>query len=223
MKSYKDKTGVTLVEMLIVVAIIALLASMVIGIAARIDNQGKEQLAKGTIAILTNALEQFRDYGYRYPGPDYADFVFPLDCNGLDVVAALPILSLQKTLCNALGATDVSIMPLDVLHKPEYSGSEVLYFFLSKVPESRKTLDKIDSSLITNLSFDKLPMEIHIAFLGGTKVYPLHRIIDPWGTTLHYDYYNELILDPKSKRTFPVITSAGPDRIFGTADDITSR
>jgi len=84
-------------------------------------------------------------------------------------------------------------------------------------------LDKIDDSLITNEGFGKQPMSITI----GVKMYPLLRIIDPWGTTLHYDYYNEMELNPllrnKGKRNFPLITSAGPDRIFGTGDDITSR
>ncbi|MHC4572068.1 MAG: prepilin-type N-terminal cleavage/methylation domain-containing protein, partial [Planctomycetota bacterium] len=40
MKSYKHKTGVTLVEILIVVGIIAILAAMVISLAARIDSRG---------------------------------------------------------------------------------------------------------------------------------------------------------------------------------------
>ena len=122
------------------------------------------------------------------------------------------------------------------IHDPNYSGSEVLYFFLNRVPASRQTLDKIDESLITNLSFDKRPMEIQIDFLSGPKIFPLLRIIDPWGTTLHYVYYPDWAdykgpgglagyfgYAGKSKRTFPEITSAGPDRIFGTGDDITNR
>ncbi len=221
MKSYRHKTGVTLVEILIVVAVIAILATMVVGIATRINNQSKEQLTKNTFALLNAALGQFRDYGYNYnykapptaPAPVrdfYRGLDFPLDCNGLP---------LEPALGTALGAAGAEIIPPGVLHDLNYSGSEALYFFLSRVPASRQTLDKIDDSLITNLSFDKQPMNITI----GVKIFPLLRIIDPWGTTLHYDYYNELTLDPKSKRTFPEITSAGPDRIFGTGDDITNR
>ena len=245
MKGYKHKIGATLVEILIVVAIIAILATMVVGIATRISNQSKEQLTKNTFALLNAALGQFRDYkyNYNYKAPSTAtpaeakaerDFYrgldFPLDCNGFDVVAALPILNLQETLCNALGLPpgSVSIMPSGVHDDPNYSGSEALYFFLSRVPTSRQTLDKIDDSLITNLSANKQSMEIEIDFLGGLKkTFPLLRIIDPWGTTLHYDYYNEWDFNyarrNKGKRTFPEIISAGPDRIFGTGDDITSR
>ena len=97
-----------------------------------------------------------------------------------------------------------------------------MYFFLSRVPESRKTLDKIDKSLITRKGSDGSDMTIFI----DNKEYPLLRIIDPWGTTLRYDYYEETGLYAErmeSKKTFPVITSAGPDKEFGSADDITNR
>lgn len=223
MKSYRYKTGVTLVEILIVVAVIAILTTMVVGIATRISNQSKEQLTKNTFALLNAALGQFRDYGYSYKVPNAAlapvrDFYrgldFPLDCNGLP---------LEPALGTALGAAGAEIIPPGVLHDLNDSGSEVLYFFLSRVPASRQTLEKIDDSLIINLDSNKQPMDIRIDFPSGPKLFPLARIIDPWGTTLHYDYYNELIPDPKMKRNFPVITSAGPDRIFGTGDDITSR
>lgn len=223
MKSYRNKTGVTLVEILIVVAVIAILTTMVVGIAARISNQSKEQLTKNTFALLNAALGQFRDYGYNYnpviPDPVIRDFYrgldFPLDCNGFDQDG------LGQALETALGLPPGSVSIVPPVHDPNYSGSEALYFFLSRVPASRQTLDKIDDSLITNEGFGKQPMNITI----GVKMYPLLRIIDPWGTTLHYDYYNEIIIppDPFTKRNFPLITSAGPDRIFRTGDDITSR
>lgn len=221
------KNGVTLVELLIVVAVIAILATMVIGVATRIDTQGKERLTKGTIAILEAALRQFNDYEYNYRVSPLApiaeqDFYrgldFPLDCNDFDPV------TLQTTLANALGTPVVILAPG---HDPRYSGSEVLYFLLSKVPESKKTLDKIEESLISNEDFNKQPMSITV----GGRVYPLLRIIDPWDMPLRYDYYvqpfpfipPQLNIMQASKRTFPVITSAGPDKIFGTADDISGR
>jgi hypothetical protein len=89
-------------------------------------------------------------------------------------------------------------------------------------------LDKIDKSLITNLGDDKQHRNIAITYPSGvTKVYPLCRIIDPWGTALQYAYYDNMTLDPRSKRTFPLIISAGPDTNFGPGvgaeDDISSR
>ncbi len=246
MKGYKHKIGATLVEILIVVAIIAILATMVVGIATRISNQSKEQLTKNTFALLNAALGQFRDYeyNYNYKAPPtatlaeakaesnfYRGLDFPLDCNGL------PQLQLEPALAKALGATGALIMPSGVHDDPNYSGSEVLYFFLNRVPTSRQTLDRIDESLITNEGSGKQPMQINIVFPGAPpKRFPLLRIVDPWGTTLHYDYYPDWAdytgpnglagyfgYAGKSKRTFPEIISAGPDRIFGTGDDITSR
>ncbi len=207
----RTKTGVTLVEILVVVAIIAILATMVIGIAARIDNQAKERLAKSTIAIINAALGQFQDYGYRYKHSDYTGFEFPLDCNDFD----------QNKLTNELEkALDKSILIIPIgSHDPNYSGSEALYFFLSRVPESRKTLEKIDWSLLTSEGSDKQDMIINIDGRG----YPLYRFIDPWGTILRYDYYDEDDPDKDEARTFPLITSAGPDGKFNTFDDITGR
>jgi type II secretory pathway pseudopilin PulG len=224
MKIRQHKTGVTLVEILVVAAIIVILVSMVIGIAARIDTQGKEQLIKNTFALLDAALGQFQDYGYNYSDPCYADFKFPLDCNDFSQS------ELRDALRDALGATNVAITA--GTHETSYSGSAALYFFLSRVPECRKTLDKIDKSLITNKDEDKVDMEITIGCSGEIRVYPLLRFIDPWGETLRYDYYDEKppplsqtdIEDMKeSRKAFPVITSAGPDKVFGSADDIRNR
>lgn len=216
MKIRQNKTGVTLVEILVVVAIIAILVAMVISVASRIDTQGKEQLTKNTIALLTAALGQFGDYGYSYTEyPNYAGLglKFPPDCNNF------PQSDLETAL--ALGGTISG-----GTHDANYSGCEAMYFFLSRVPESRKTLDKIDKKLVTNLGLDGSPMEITV----GSQVYPLFRVIDPWGQTLQYSYYRNIREsspssepEPNSPRTFPVITSAGPDKNFGTADDIASR
>ena len=225
MNSNHHKTAMTLVEILIVVAVIGILAAISVGIAARIDNKAKEQLTENTIAILTAALAEFRDYGYRYADPDLSGFDFPLDCNDFEQA------ELEAALGSAFGAVAAPSITGD--HKAAYSGCEALYFFLGRVPESRKVLDEIDGSLITNEGSDKKPMYMTI----DEKPYPLLRVIDPWGTTLRYDYYVDwedyrnaggsleryLTDRSKSRRSFPVITSAGPDRLFGTPDDITGR
>jgi hypothetical protein len=41
------------------------------------------------------------------------------------------------------------------------------------------------------------------------------EIYDPWGTPLDYRY--------EAGENFPELISAGPDRKFGNADDITNR
>jgi prepilin-type N-terminal cleavage/methylation domain-containing protein len=212
MKTRRNKTGLTLVEILVVVVIIAILVTMVIGIASSIDTQGKERLAESTIALLTAALGEFGDYGYTYSAPPYAGLKFPLDCNNFSDT------ELGTELGTALGTT-VSIS--SGTNDAEYSGCEVMYFFLNRVPESRRILDKIDRKLVTNLALDGSLLEITV----GGQVYPLFRVIDPWGKPLRYSYYDNTnegsTSEPplSSPMTFPVITSAGPDRDFNSVGD----
>ncbi len=217
MRNRTYKTGLTLIEILVVAAIIVILITMVIVIATRIDTQGKERLTKNTIALLDAALGQFRDFGYEYSDPYYAELKFPPDCNGCMGFQLEG--ELEKALGFGLG--DISIT--NDSNDPNYSGCEALYFFLSRVPESKKTLDKIDKSLLTSKGFGGADKVIDVK----NKKYPLLRVIDPWSTTLRYSYYrNNCENIPSSEppsgspMAFPVITSAGADKQFGTADDI---
>jgi len=230
MRTRAYKSGFTLIEMIMVVAIIAILVSMVFKITKRLGDQAKEKLTRETIALIGSALEQFRDFGYPYQDIGFTGFNFPLDCNNFSNT------DLTYTIRIALNlpAFSVTIEPADpakpINHLNEYSGSEALYFFLSQVPECRTTLDKIDKSLITNK--DNAGNEMKLVANGVT--YPLFRFIDPWksgilpGKTLRYDYYDDRYIllgpgfypDPATKKTFPVIISDGPDGDPNTSDDI---
>ena len=161
MKTRKYKHGLSLVEMLIVVAVIALLATMVIGVASRIDNQSKEKGLESTFALLEGALEEYKEFQGAFPAQLVKDF------------------------------TNVS------------AHSEYLYRELYSIPSSRKILDKVSNSLIKH-DFD------------SGAVPPVPEIYDPWETALNYEY------DPATDN-FPKLISAGPDRIFGNADDISNR
>lgn len=223
MKSQKCKTGVTLMEMLIVIAVIAILAMSVITVTRYVSSKSEIKLAEGSIALITAALEQFADYGYHYTDTNsikYSQFKFPLDCNGLNETDISGLFNDAVLNVDSMAIVDSNDSP----HKLGYSGSEVLYFFLSQVPTSRETINQIDGSLITNEDEKGNGMFIEITRGSKTRTYPLYRIVDPWGETLHYDYYvDELSPDPANARTFPVITSAGPDKKFDTVDDITNR
>jgi len=209
MKTCKYKTGFTLVEMVVVIAIVAVLATMVVGIAAHIDSKKDQKRARRTIVLLSTALGQFHDYGFDYnKDSDYTAFGFPLDCN--DFFAD----DIEETLGDAMGVGVDSVVISDAnAINPNYSGNEVMYLLLSMVPASRATLEKIDKKLIVSSG---------ATITIGEREYPLLRVIDPWGEALRYDYYDDED-DPENKRTFPVITSAGPDKKFGTDDDITNR
>ena len=76
---------------------------------------------------------------------------------------------------------------------------ESMYQELRAVPASRLVLVKVSESLIKS---------------AGTTV-DVQYMCDPWGTVMDYVYAAE--------DTFPELISAGPDRQFGTGDDISSK
>ena len=158
MKTYKYKQGLTLIEMVVVVGIIALLVTMIISLVSRFDNQAKERGLEGTFTLLEDALQEYHEFTDGFPEQPEKDFA------------------------NAA------------------AHSEYLYQQLSSIPDSKSILEKISDSLIKN---------------KYETTQALQEIYDPWGTVLEYRY--------TPGDTFPVLISAGPDKVFGTADDISSR
>ena len=67
MKRNIYKHGITLVEILVVVAIIAILATMSIGIASRISDQSKERGLESTFLLLESALQEYHEGTGKFP------------------------------------------------------------------------------------------------------------------------------------------------------------
>jgi prepilin-type N-terminal cleavage/methylation domain-containing protein len=147
MNTCRYKQGLSLIEMLIVLGLIAILATMVISDASRIDNQSKEKGIESVFALLEGALEEYKEFQGDFPGQPVKDFT------------------------NAA------------------AHSEYLYRELYSIPGSRKILEKISDDPA--------------------------GIPDPWRTPLDYRY--------APGDNFPELVSAGPDRVFGNADDIINR
>jgi prepilin-type N-terminal cleavage/methylation domain-containing protein len=160
MEARRYEHGLSLVEMLIVIGVIALLATMVISVATRIDNQSKEKGLESVFLLLESAFDEYKEFQGGFPLQPVKNF------------------------------TNVA------------AHSELLYRELYSVPDSRKVLDKIQDSLIKD--------EVDTG-----AVPPVPEIYDPWGTTLDYRYADG--------ENYPELVSAGPDKIFGTADDITNK
>lgn len=78
-------------------------------------------------------------------------------------------------------------------------GTEFMVEELRTVPAARQVLEKLSPVLVKNV--------------GGKADVP--ELYDPWGTELRYMYV--------PRDNFPELISAGPDRQFGTADDISSK
>lgn len=158
----RNKDGFTLVEILVVVALIAILATLVVGVAGRIDAQTKEKALESTFMLLDSALQEYRQFTDKFP---------------------------EQPENNPANAA---------------AHSELLYYELNSVPDSRSVLEKIDNSSIKNKYG-----------ASGTPVGTSAEIYDPWGTVLDYRY--------SAGENFPVMVSAGPDKMFGTTDDMNSK
>ena len=162
MRIRRNNYGFTLIEMLTVLALIVILASMVIGVASHIDARAKKDQIENAFVLLDSALQEYRQFRDRFPE------------------------QLEQDYANAA------------------AHSEYLYGELNSVPDSRSILEKINDSLIENRYA-----------AAGAPVAAIPEIYDPWGTALDYRY--------SPGENFPRMVSAGPDKTFGTADDIDNR
>jgi type II secretory pathway pseudopilin PulG len=192
MKSSRNISGLTLFEMVLAVSVMAILVGIFIGVGSHTLTQAKTRLAESTISILVTALEQYHDF----------TGTFPPECDDLD--------SLQDALA---GDVDGPGEPKD-----EFHSSEALYYYLGRVPESRKIISAISDSLKTNLDENEENQEVdrNLEFDPDQgDPFALIRFIDPWSKSFRYKY--------DEGDNFPKIISAGPDKNFETGDDIASK
>ena len=118
MTNRKHNAAVTLVEMIVVVAVLVLLASFVVSITRRQDNQGKERHLEAVFLLLKNALMEYHDDTGTFPEQAEADF-----------------------------GTAVEVDERWVYEDVEEHG-ELLYEELASVPASRQILNRIDRSFV---------------------------------------------------------------------------
>ena len=67
MRSKKYMHGLSLIEILMVVMIIAILATMVITIASSVDNRSKEEGIKAVFSLLETALQEYKEFKGIFP------------------------------------------------------------------------------------------------------------------------------------------------------------
>jgi prepilin-type N-terminal cleavage/methylation domain-containing protein len=205
MKRKQNKNGLTIVEILVVIAIVAMLAAGLYSVSNYVDTQAKIKHTETTIETLAAALAEYHDFYGKFPFEADENYdrgkLEANDKDGLDGTVSIS------------GGVIADYNDL-------YASSEALYHFLNKCPSSRKIVNSINISLITNK--DNRNKEYFFEFKSDAgKFYPLRHIIDSWKTPLRYTY--------KPGNNFPVITSAGPDKDFGDtnpgkkADNINSR
>ena len=171
MVNLRHNSGVTLVEMLVVLGIIMVLSGIVATLTLRVDNQSKENALRNAFALVGSSLREYYDSQGQFP-PQAERIVWQTQWTAPEYNS-----SLAKVLTHI----------------------ESMYQALYSVPASRQVLDRVSSSLLKSE--------------GGTA--DLRSLCDPWGTVMDYVYTPD--------DTFPELISAGPDKQFGTGDDISSK
>jgi prepilin-type N-terminal cleavage/methylation domain-containing protein len=157
MANSRKNSGVTLVEMLVVLGIILVLSGVVVTVTLRVDTQSKENALRNAFALVGSALREYYDAKGQFPP------------------------QAERNPANALAHI------------------QSMYQELRLVPASRQVLDKLSPGVVKSE--------------GG--VADLRSMSDPWGTVMDYVYVPD--------NTFPELISAGPDKQFGTGDDISSK
>jgi type II secretory pathway pseudopilin PulG len=189
----------SLMELLVALAVILILISALIGVGSYVKTRADIDLTRGMLETLSTALAQYySDFG------DFPVTVKDITGDGTDDVYD------EDHLEYDLNGT---VTPGDAIDNLglEAASSAALFYFLDKNPSSRAIVEGMANTLVTNKDDSGAVIQINI---GGT-IYDLPRYVDPWGMSIWYEY-----LDGTA---FPVLTSAGPDKMFESPDDITSK
>ena len=76
---WRHNRALTLVEILVVVSIIAVLATVVITLTLRVENQSKENALANAYALLETALQEYHEYHGEFPVQAVRDAAFAAD------------------------------------------------------------------------------------------------------------------------------------------------
>jgi prepilin-type N-terminal cleavage/methylation domain-containing protein len=200
------QSGMSLMELLVALAVILVLISALTGVGSYVKTRASIDLTRSMLEVLCTSLSQY-----------YADFGdFPFDTEtGVDTT---PPDGKDDYLLTHLEADLAGTVSAASLVEKDGNGTDVstassaaLFYFLDRNPSSRDIAGAVDNSLVTNKDIDGNPITVTIK---GTP-YDLPRYIDPWKMSIRYEYL--------SGTAFPVLTSAGPDKVFDTPDDVTSK
>jgi prepilin-type N-terminal cleavage/methylation domain-containing protein len=204
------KTAFTLIEVLVTLAVILILAGALVGGGKYLKTQAERQLTAGEIEIISTALEQYYDAYKKFPFSNRD--IDPTPDGKPDSYTKL---HLEWDIAGAAGTVSPASLTMEEKAGDNtfvsYASSAALFYYLDQNKDCRQIIEAIASRLITNK--DALTGAALTITIGGTPV-DLPRFIDAWGMSLRYEYM--------SGYSFPAITSAGPDKIFDTQDDLRS-
>ena len=191
------QSAFSLLEMVVVVATILILAGALLGVGKYMKVRAEVDLVNSELEVLTTALQLYYD--------DWDTFPFDTDTDVPEDGIADYYLTVDLE-------TDIGGTISSGAFEDAYASSSALFYFLNKNPNSRKIIEALIDTLVTNKDADGVAIQLTLTATSETINLP--RFIDVWGTSIRYEYLPDT--------AFPILTSAGPDTIFYTADDIKS-
>ena len=108
MKLNISQPGVTIIELLVAIGIIAILAVGMFTVGEYVNTQAKEKLAESTIETLVTALEQYCDFYDKFPDPN-AVSEYDTGCN-LDIERLYYKLTLAPEAKKALNLINTTLI-----------------------------------------------------------------------------------------------------------------
>lgn len=192
MRRLSPYSGVTLIELLIVVSIILILITAVITASNALRQRGYIDLTTSMLEVLDTALEQYYTDHNAFPP-------WVIDQGGFE----------QSLFGNPPTQTLTLIQGVQSLNSEAWP-SEGLFYYLHRSPNSRSIAMSLSDSLLSSKDADGTHLVMQSNPSGQT--FDLVRFVDAWGTTISYAY--------PVGAAFPVVTSAGPDKKWGTGDEI---
>ena len=219
MRSIVKQSGFSLLEMIVVVATILILAGALLGVGKYIKIRAEIDLTRSELEVLATALQQYHD--------DFGDFPFDTDTDGdgdsfddstgeFDYLEADLLIDLDGMITSGVLPEHpaVNLNPPPDTTMMSSASSCALFYFLDKNPNSRKIVDALTGSLVTNKDASGTTA-IEFTFNVTHETISLPRFVDAWGNSLRYEYL--------PGTAFPIVTSAGPDGVMDTPDDVSSQ
>jgi len=190
------KDAFTLIEVLVTLAIIMILVGALAGTGQYLRTRAGIQLTQSTIQIIDAALDQYLEQ-YR---------AFPFKNRNVD---SDPAKADPYTVHHF--ETDLTADISSGTLTDNDASSAALYYFLNRCGDSKAILDTLSDRMITTLDAGGHQIKM---VMGGVT-YSVPRFIDAWGISVQYEYLEQY--------PYPKIMSAGPDKIFGTSDDLSNQ
>ncbi len=200
------QSAFSLIEMVVVLATILILAGALLGVGKYLTIRASVDLTNSELEVLATALQQYYD--------DWDAFPFDTpDTNGNGILGDdYVVADLENDLDGTISSGTLPEHPIyNSVEVVSSAGSIVLFYFLDRNPNSRTIIEALTDSLISNRDASGQPIQLEQPSGSGTLI-DLPRFIDVWGTSIRYEYLPDT--------AFPILTSAGPDEVFGTSDDI---